>query len=299
MNNIICDYCKNKFSTKSNLKTHQRKANYCKKLQPKQEIFKIDEYDCKYCHKNFNRKHHLDYHLGICKEKGESEKDKYIKDLEMKLEHAKEKIEIFKDHAKEKIEIFKELHNDSSKCIQEIAKKPTIKQSQHNQVVLAPFDLTEEKIKDIMNSHFDKNTFFLGQKGVAQLTASKLLRDENGLLKYHPTDCNRGHFEYIDNNGNKQKDIKAMKLTKMIYPSVVKKTGEIGGELLCIQIPPSYEIEEDDNYENILEKEKQMEEEHNKIYEEKDKIFELEKDLYNLNMDNTKFREELVFILKN
>lgn len=43
----ICDVCKSNFTTKSNLKTHQERAKYCKKIQNK-------TYLCKFCNLNIN-----------------------------------------------------------------------------------------------------------------------------------------------------------------------------------------------------------------------------------------------------
>ena len=89
-----CEFCKNTFSSKYNLKSHQAKTKYCLKLQTKQPVATVT-YTCKYCDKSFNLKHGLNYHLNICKKKGSceknmSEKDTYIRELELKLENERQ-----------------------------------------------------------------------------------------------------------------------------------------------------------------------------------------------------------------
>ena len=60
-----CTYCKNTFSSKTNLNNHQKRAKYCLKLRNtyKQET----EYKCDACERTFSGKFELNRHLTTCR----------------------------------------------------------------------------------------------------------------------------------------------------------------------------------------------------------------------------------------
>src|SRR3989344_6335088 len=58
-----CDYCLKKFVNKATLKTHQKTAKYCLKIQNKETIA---EYKCDGCEKIFSHLHHVNRHQKIC-----------------------------------------------------------------------------------------------------------------------------------------------------------------------------------------------------------------------------------------
>jgi hypothetical protein len=60
---LECKYCKNIFSTKSNLKLHQKTAKYCLKMR--NEVVK--EYKCESCDKSFSVVSSLNRHQQFCK----------------------------------------------------------------------------------------------------------------------------------------------------------------------------------------------------------------------------------------
>jgi len=65
---LECNFCKNVFSSKGNLKEHLKKAKYCAKLRGKVIDSKIDGVACVYCSKEFYSNKTLSNHLHKCKE---------------------------------------------------------------------------------------------------------------------------------------------------------------------------------------------------------------------------------------
>ena len=73
-----CQYCKNIFSSKANLNTHQKRARYCLKIQGVHQLENACIYKCDGCNKEFIKKYDYHRHLAICKKSScvESYKEK-------------------------------------------------------------------------------------------------------------------------------------------------------------------------------------------------------------------------------
>ena len=73
-----CQYCKNIFSSKANLNTHQKRARYCLKIQGVQQLENACIYKCDGCNKEFIKKYDYHRHIAICKKSScvESYKEK-------------------------------------------------------------------------------------------------------------------------------------------------------------------------------------------------------------------------------
>ena len=82
-----CEFCNNTFSSSYNLKTHQKSAKFCLKLQG-QEIIKPDDNICEYCENSFSVKQSLDRHYLTCNvKKNRTEVDRLTKIIEEKNKH--------------------------------------------------------------------------------------------------------------------------------------------------------------------------------------------------------------------
>ena len=68
---LTCEYCKKKYSSKSNLNNHQKTAKYCLKIQNELGLSSCENksYRCKYCDKTFSSNQRLNYHLENCVKK--------------------------------------------------------------------------------------------------------------------------------------------------------------------------------------------------------------------------------------
>jgi len=88
-----CAFCKNKFSSKTNLNHHQKRAKYCLKLRGVDK--KEDEYKCDACNRTFSGKYELNRHLNTCKNKDILEKSSQT------MQQLKEENNILKNTIKE------------------------------------------------------------------------------------------------------------------------------------------------------------------------------------------------------
>ena len=98
-----CEFCKKKFLNKNTLKYHQKTARFCIAIQTKLKNDTTQEqssFNCEYCNKCFNIKHHLIIHYDICKEKKiideEEQIDTLKKEDEIKLNEELQKIKELK-----------------------------------------------------------------------------------------------------------------------------------------------------------------------------------------------------------
>lgn len=224
-NEIICNFCKGSFKTINNLKTHQKRAKYCIKIQEKENInIPNDMKNCEYCMKSYTPSV-LKIHLQNCKLRKEEiikeDKEKIII-LEKKL--LEKDIEI--SELKTKLKIYENDHE----ILKELAKQPkniinNNTNNTNNKIlsIKGSLDLNDtNKIKEIINDNYKIDYIFDGQKGFAQFALDHILKDEDGKLKYICTDPSRQIFKYKDNFGDIQKDIEAKKLTNFLVEGGIK-----------------------------------------------------------------------------
>jgi len=278
-----CFYCKKTLSSKSNLNYHQKNNKGClviqNEIKNKNEIM-IKLVICEFCNKSFSESN-LIKHLNKCKIKKNIETENFNKekDIEIKklIKERKEKDAEIEKLKKENIELRFEIvslkaeNNIFSKGHQEImklAKQP--KTTKNNNIIIGNnFFNDTEKVKDIINTKLDRFDIAAGQKGIAQFAVKNILKNEEGLLNYVCTDSSRGVFNLLHDNGDLEKDIKATKLTNLLFESGLKtKTHDIGKTLWT---------KEDGSYDG----------EKFKIYQ--DPICEIN----TMNSDNSTFRNEL------
>ena len=272
-----CDYCKKVLSTKSNLNYHQKNNKSCLLIQQKESDneIKIALNNCEFCDESFSENNFM-RHLQKCKIKPIIEKLKKEKDIEIqKLKKEKdaeiEKLKKENNELRFEIVSLKAENNIFSKGHQEImklAKQP--KTTKNNNIIIGNnFFNDTEKVKDIINTKLDRFDIAAGQKGIAQFAVKNILKNEEGLLNYVCTDSSRGVFNLLHDNGDLEKDIKATKLTNLLFESGLKtKTHDIGKTLWT---------KEDGSYDG----------EKFKIYQ--DPICEIN----TMNSDNATFRNEL------
>jgi uncharacterized C2H2 Zn-finger protein len=111
-----CEYCKNIFSKKNNLKSHQKKAKYCLEIQGKTAEI---TFPCPICKKVFTRKHimrdHLDRHSEI-----DIESSREIK----KIQKENEKLIIELSYKDDIISKMEETIKRQERALERIASKP-------------------------------------------------------------------------------------------------------------------------------------------------------------------------------
>ena len=228
-----CKYCKKTFVSKSVLIKHQKSAKYCLKIQNKDNKNSDFFYKCDYCKKEFTRKYLFEDHTDKCLEK--------YKSLVIKLEEKINKNESLINNKTDDIDNLKhqldilQTKNDmlekqlerSTTTVEEIAKQPKVQNTttNNNKILIAtPLDLSKQGVNQMIQNGFSHEYLTQGQKGVAKFAYDNMLKDDEGNLKYICTDPSRQIFQFKNEDGTVQKDVKATKLTKALLEGEIKRT---------------------------------------------------------------------------
>ena len=220
-----CDFCNKVFETKQTLIRHQKTAKFCLKIQNKDNDIHSDK-TCDYCDKVFTRKERLLSHLKICKNK--KNEDHQIKNIiqnyENKLQQKNEIIEIYKkqvDDLQDKLQqlCFRAIDKPTNKTIN----NTTTNNNTMNLQTFFPPDFISNKIED----KFADSYFHDKMKGIAKFAHDHIVMSEDGKLLYKCYDVSRGIFKYKDDKGNEIKDVKALKLIKILQPDLMKQANVV------------------------------------------------------------------------
>lgn len=218
--------------------SHVKRAKFCLEIQRKlnlevKEDFKVCEYcELKCCPNAYNK------HLTRCKVKKNHDLVKTEESLVARLKAAEIENKELKDCIMAQGRMYentiKELRlqltnlegqnlilMDDHKSLKEIAKQTKI--TNNTKILNMPtFDLTSEKIADVLSSKYTFRHGLLGQQGVAEFVKENLLTDDEGNLKYACTDGSRKKFKYKDGANKVKNDPKATSLTKMLVDADIK-----------------------------------------------------------------------------
>ena len=246
MDKLKCQFCNKNFSVKSSLKTHQKSAKYCIKIQNdlNKQNKDVISFNCEFCKKNFTSKHRYEGHMDICVSKLKKiidNKDKIIenkdKELIQVIENKDAELKVANDRINElelklktqRLEIENELYKQDRDTITELAKQPKITNNTQNKIIVAtPLDLSSNRLSSIIDSNLSEEHLTMGQKGIAQFAYNNFLKDDEGKLKYVCTDPSRQIFQYKNKEGDMEKDVRASKLTKALCDADIKhKSHEI------------------------------------------------------------------------
>ena len=278
-----CEFCKKTFSSKSNLVAHQKSTKYCLELQGKTN----NDFVCQYCSRTFTLYKTLSEHINVCKKKQikeEEEKtneyEKMIKKLEKyegiekRLEdknkenkQLKEKIADQKDYIAKletKLEKFEDIVLSKSDKKQ-YTTNTTTNNTTNNIVINNSLNLNDiEKMNSFLDEKLDKEVLAGGQKSFALLMSSTMLKD-----KYKCVDPSRQNFEFTNELGEIERDVKAKKLTTAIIKSNIRsRAGEKGEELWKKEDGSTDSLRFEANSKNVI-------------------------DMINFDIDNSTFRSEL------
>ena len=247
-----CEFCKKTFATKGNLFSHQKTAKYCLNLQGKivESIF-----TCEYCNKKFTQRTSLSDHMNICKEREkqtqEEKENKHItlvKKLESEISKLKrverENIKKLADEKDKEINRINQIIYDQKETIKKLEsklekfenilldsktdKKATTTNNTTNIVINNSLNLNDiPTMTAFLEEKMDKEVVAGGQKGLALLLKNTVLKD-----KYKCVDPSRQNFEFTNELGEVERDVKAKKLTNALIKSdICAKAGERGIQL--------------------------------------------------------------------
>lgn len=233
---FTCNFCNSSFVAKNSLNLHQRTAKFCLLLQGK-ECTKL----CEFCGKEFSTR---TLHEETCSVKLQHDKEdvfqqrlseqarvyetqlhEQARKFEEQITQLKFTIEKLSDKLAGKEECINKLdrHNDT---LAELAKRSSQPNVQHNKTknifnIFTPLDLSETTVNAILDQHLTTEVIGDGQKGLANMLHARMLTDEKGFSKYKCTDKNRHHFQFVNADGQVERDTKAIKLTKAMASAQV------------------------------------------------------------------------------
>ena len=263
---LDCEFCKKVFSSKHILATHQKCAKYCLEIQGRDNC----NFECEHCKKKFRVKQTLIDHLIICKEKTKhdyassyqheneilktqlielkltieeygsklsQQKEDYVSKLaQQKTEYesklAQQKTEYESKLAQQKAEYDVKLEKFENAVIAS-ATEPKTKTTTTNVVVNNnTLNLSQEHVTKVLDEHFTKEVAAGGQKGLAKMVREKMLTGPDGKPTYVCVDSSRQTFEFTNNDGDVERDVKAKKLTKaLINSKIQQKAAEVGNQI--------------------------------------------------------------------
>ena len=252
-----CQYCEKVFAYKGTLVNHQKTAKYCLEMQGKNVIL----FDCQSCRKNFTSQQNLKEHISICKEKEKlneqqkrqeyedtlnkikqdcvnkldekdsyyqeklTEKNEYIAKLEANITKLEAKIEKFENAVVTNMAAT--THALEAKAVKALQAPTTNNTTLNTNITVNNFlNLSQEHVKKLLAERLNYNVVYGGQAGLATFVVDNILKDPTtGKLIYRCVDASRQMFEFIDENGETVRDMKAEKLTQSLLKGDVIKLG--------------------------------------------------------------------------
>lgn len=188
----VCEFCQKTFVSTSNLNFHMRTAKYCLAIQEKNEK---------------DNQREIEYLKQIIEQK-----DEEIRELKEKLEKREETISSIAM---------------KTKNIKNV--KTNIVVNNHNYTLNLQ---DNDHIKAILDEHLNTEVLANGQRGLAKMIFDNLLKGPDGKSIYKCVDPSRHNFEYVNENGILEKDVKATKLkTALVTGDLCQKAMEVGPEL--------------------------------------------------------------------
>jgi len=229
-----CEYCDKLLTQRSSLEDHY---NICKEKLKKCHLEKDREYSTiikklelelvkmkKTDEKNkklIEEKENLilqlkqkdTYHEAMIKEKNE-----YIAKLEAKLEK-------FEDAVVTKMAAT--THVLEAKAVKAAASTTTTNNTTLNTNITVNnvLNLSQEHVKKVLTERLNYNVVYAGQAGLASFVFDNILKDATGKLIYRCVDASRQMFEFVDENGETVRDMKAEKLTQSLLKGDVIRIG--------------------------------------------------------------------------
>lgn len=215
---IICQYCKNSFTTKSGLNKHQKNTKYCLKIR--QDI--DSKFKCTGCDLIYSSKRRLNEHKENCILYVNMKHQEEIKKIKLEniynIDKIKIKHKIYTNELKEQV---KDLQNKLEHIAVEATKRPiTINNSTNN---------NNQKISQIINNlipitkdYFDEQAQYLtmehiknGAEGYAQYAMDYPLKD-----RVVCTDFSRRKLKYKNEDGEVVADPEMVKLAQRLFTAI-------------------------------------------------------------------------------
>jgi hypothetical protein len=301
-----CQFCNKIFTQKSNLNTHIKTAKKCI-LNRSNDLEKVITFNCDFCDKKFTQKNVLNVHLNSCnqyklynQEKEYKniilEKDKNIEELLRKNDEIKsfylEKIQDLKDTILRLEETNKELALKAIERPTNITNNKSDNHSINNNTYnnLQPVNLSPDYIYQVFDQNLKLEDIYQGQRGLANIVANKLLKDESGKPIAFCNDKSRQIIKYKNEDNQIVKDSKAYNLISSIAPVAQKIALKRKQEFESIYYPEKKEEVNEEDDELLLDESDEENEDDEELLLDEDEleINEKIKDMKKENNDEKK-----------
>ena len=220
---MICEFCKNSFSSKTNLKNHQKSAKYCIALRKNSVENDVIYYTCKTCNKQFSRKFNLVRHEEKCVS------IELFYELKNKLDKYAERSKIDDD----KIKFLEEqLHNKDLRIkeleqqmldvtIKAVSKSTTTNKTNITNYIQQLQPLTDQHLTDNVQ-HLTIDHIMKGPEGYAQYALEYPLKDRMICVDYA-----RRKVKFKDKDGKVITDPEMTSLATKFFNSIKDKNKEL------------------------------------------------------------------------
>ena len=203
----------------------------------------MSNFECQVCKKNFKTKQNLEIHNTRCKVQKSKKEESMITEVNVlkdQVSHLSKEIKILKEQHQTQITFLetqlareRELVDELHEQLYDIAKQPT--QTFNNQRTLnivnqlAPYDLTAERAKAIVEAKFDEKVVKKGENGLLDFVVDHLLTDESsGKPKILCTDLARKIGKHLGADGHTLvKDVGLTHTIDVITPSLCSATHSV------------------------------------------------------------------------
>jgi len=222
-----CQYCKNTFSTKTSLNTHQKTAKYCILLRG--EHIPI-LYTCIGCSKNFPRKYEYQRHIAICDaDVVVSEYKSQLSDIQTEnnkkqilICNLEQTIQEQKNLIQEQKQTIKDLQDKLENiALKSVSHSTTTKNTQINNYIQNLQPVTDEYLLDNVK-HLSIDHILRGPEGYADYALEYPLK--NSLIC---VDYSRRKVKFKDKDGNVITDPEMNNLATKFFNSIKDKNKDL------------------------------------------------------------------------
>jgi hypothetical protein len=210
-----CDYCKNTFTSRGNLDTHQKKALYC--IEKRGGSVISEKFSCDECKKEFTEKRYLQKHQEKC-----NISKKYQDSIELITKQADEIVDL-KKQSKYYLELIKELKLQNSVLIanlKDVAVQGVKKSTTTTNNIVNIENLTDEWLKT-SSKNLTLDHIQRGPPGYAEFASQHSLKDRVKCV-----DFARKILQYKEDDGL-VRDKKGKKLSKKFFESIETQNNEL------------------------------------------------------------------------
>jgi len=229
MSTFSCEFCNKKLKSKQGLERHNNICTQKEYIKTIRQKFESDiQEKLRQQRKEYEKE--FEQQRKYYEEKiKEQEKEQQIQ-LQSQQEKYESKNQILEQKITEQREQIEKLETQ----IFEIAKQPKQQVNQTNTThnnqktlnilnQLAPYDLTTEKVQEMLDSYALEKVFNEGPTGITEFVVEKILTDpDTQKPKLIATDRSRGVFKYKDMEGNLHIDNKLTKTTDILQRPLFK-----------------------------------------------------------------------------